>query len=102
MAKFYGILQGAKGKTTRCGTIGSGIHATLASLDGAIKVSLSSREDGLIEFRLEQIPWFGTGVAQKICEGIVGRKLPARLSNLTIEEKVVVAMMRAEKREKNG
>lgn len=97
MADFYGILEGNRGQVTRCGTSGSGVHATLASWDGALSVTLYKDENGRARFKMWQSRWEGAGVDEEICGGVVGEKFHLDPPELSSEEKAMVAMMRAGK-----
>lgn len=97
MAEFYGILRGSRGQATRCGTTGSGIHATLASWDGALTLTLYHDEDGRPRFSVRQIEWEGAGIEEEICRGVVGKKFHLDPPELSNEERAMVAMMRAGK-----
>ena len=73
MAHFYGILQGSRGEVSRLGTKTSGIHATLASWNGAISVELQySKEKDSDIFVVRQKPWQGHGVSENLVAGTIG------------------------------
>jgi len=67
MSHFYGRLQGNKGEATRCGTKASGLRVDAASWKGAICVKVwHEDETGEDWYRIERIPWQGTGAAEVI------------------------------------
>ena len=70
MAHFYGILQGSRGRATRCGTRTSGMETTAASWNGAVSVSLYER-DGMDFARVELTPWHGRGTSRVLYDGLV-------------------------------
>lgn len=70
MAHFYGVLGGSRGQATRCGTKGSGMTATAASWDGAVRSTLYDR-DGIAWVTVELIPWHGHGTSRVLYDGAV-------------------------------
>jgi galactokinase len=73
MSHFYGVMQGNRGETTRGGTKGSGIQATVAGWGGCITVVLThNTETGQDEYEVRQAPWRGTGVYEVLATGVVG------------------------------
>jgi len=70
MAHFYGILQGGRGRATRCGTRTSGMETTAASWEGAVSVSLYER-DGCDYARVKLTPWHGRGTSRVLYDGPV-------------------------------
>lgn len=75
MSHFYGVLNGSRGEATRCGTKGSGMEATAASWDGAIKVYLRYDEKtGRNTYEVVQTPWHGRGVSEVLARGVVGER----------------------------
>ena len=65
MAHFYGTLQGARGKATRCGSKGSGIETTAAGWGGAVTVRVYEH-DGADCFEVTLHPWQGSGGQSKL------------------------------------
>lgn len=73
MSHFYGVLQGNRGQTTRCGSKLSGIHTTAASWSGAIDVDVYyDDEKGKDVYIVVQRPWKGRGVSKVIASGVIG------------------------------
>jgi len=70
MSHFYGVLQGSRGRATRCGTRGSGMQTTAASWQGCVTVSLYER-DGRDYARVQLGRWHGAGTDQLIYDGPV-------------------------------
>lgn len=70
MSKFYGVLQGERGETTRCGH--RGIESTVASWAGGIRTVLYVDDKGRECYRVEQVSWRGAGVYRLLASGIVG------------------------------
>lgn len=70
MAHFYGILQGARGQATRCGTRTSGMDMTAASWEGAVSVTLYE-QDGRDYARVALMPWHGAGTSRVLYDGPV-------------------------------
>jgi hypothetical protein len=60
MSRFYGTLQGNRGKGTRCGTKKSGITTHAAGWGGAIRVKVFEY-GGDDCFLVELVPWHGSG-----------------------------------------
>jgi hypothetical protein len=58
VAHFYGIMKGARGETTRCGTRPSGITATVKSWGSSLQVTLSDR-DGVDQYAVQISPIYG-------------------------------------------
>lgn len=70
MSHFYGVLNGSRGEATRCGTKSSGMTATAASWQGAVRVTL--REvNGADHAYVELIPWQGAGGNRLLYSGPV-------------------------------
>lgn len=73
MSHFYGVLLGAKGKATRAGSKNSGMEATAASWDGAIKTVLYyNSATGKNHFEVWQTQWEGKGILTLIAKGTIG------------------------------
>jgi hypothetical protein len=60
MAHFYARIAGRRGPASRLGTRSSGIEATAASWQGAVRVRLYER-DGVDMADVSLIPWHGNG-----------------------------------------
>jgi len=74
MAHFYGLVTGNTSKATRCGTKDSGMTATAASWDGAIRTDIwYDSEEDVNRYVVLMIPWRGAGVTRILKTGIVGR-----------------------------
>ena len=72
MSHFYGAIQGNRGKATRCGTRGSGIHTVTASWNGAVGVRLwHDEETGQDMARVYLMRWGGRGTDRLLYEGPV-------------------------------
>lgn len=70
MSHFYGTLQGAKGKATRCGTKSSGITTYAASWEGAIRTTVTyNAETGKNEYCVDLVPWKGVGKTRELAKG---------------------------------
>ena len=52
MSKLYGTLQGCRGKATRCGSVSSGMRASVQSWNGSLVVYMDLNENGEPEVRL--------------------------------------------------
>ena len=75
MSHFYGVLDGSRGKATRCATKKSGLKATAAGWGGCITVYLDHDEKtGLDSFRIYQSKWHGKGIDEDIASGIIGEQ----------------------------
>ena len=73
MSKFYGVLEGSRGKATRCGTRNSGLKTIAASFAGAIRVDIYEEEGSDIEkFCVTMTPWLGRGDNASLITGILG------------------------------
>lgn len=66
MSKFYGTVQGQRGRATRCGHFDITTHA--ASWAGAVRTRLSDR-NGTIWATVETQSWHGHGERQLIYDG---------------------------------
>jgi hypothetical protein len=75
MSHFYGVLHGSRGEATRCGTKDSGVTATAASWEGAIKTTLYER-DGQDYAEVTMQPWHGSGTRYLLYRGPVGEYKP--------------------------
>lgn len=47
MSKLYGCLQGNRGEATKCGSVSSGIRASLQSWEGSLIGYMNLNEEGL-------------------------------------------------------
>ncbi len=73
MAHFYGVVQGNRQATSRLGSKQSGMSATAASWDGAVRVNIHFDEaEGVNKYTVSQIPWHGKGVEQVLATGTIG------------------------------
>lgn len=76
MAHFYGVLDGARGEATRCGSRLSGMTTTCASWSGAITCRAYQKrtKDDVLEDWVEvcMVPWRGKGTARTIYDGPMG------------------------------
>ena len=72
MARFYGVLQGQRGKASRLGSASSGLDVTAASWSGAVRVRLYVR-DGVDWATVELTRWHGSGSERELYCGPVGR-----------------------------
>lgn len=70
MSHFYAIIQGSRGRATRCGTRQSGMVTQAASWSGSVRVSLTER-DGVDWAYVTLEPWHGTGDSRVIYDGPV-------------------------------
>lgn len=79
MAHFYATLRGNRGKASRLGTKSSGMHATVASWQGAVCVRLwHDRATGTDMAAVSLTPWHGAGDNVPLYAGpISGAKLRA-------------------------
>jgi hypothetical protein len=60
MSHFYGIVKGARGKSTRCGTRASGMETHTASWAGAVRVkAYYDKETETDMVRVELVGWPG-------------------------------------------
>ena len=74
MSHFYSKIQGNRGEATRCGTKDSGVTATAASWDGAIRTDIwYDSEEDVNRYVVLMIPWRGVGVTRILKAGIVGQ-----------------------------
>lgn len=76
MSHFYGVLNGqAQTSATRCGSKNSGMVATAASWDGAIRTEMYYDEiSGKNMFVVTQTTWRGAGINKVLARGVVGEK----------------------------
>ena len=73
MAHFYGLVTGNTSKDSRCGTKDSGMTATAASWDGAIRTDIwYAPEEDINRYIVTMIPWRGVGVTRIMATGTVG------------------------------
>ena len=73
MAHFYGLVTGNTSKASRCGTKDSGMTATAASWDGAIRTDIwYAPEEDINRYIVTMIPWRGVGVTRIMATGTVG------------------------------
>lgn len=72
MSKFYGVLEGSRGKVTRCGTRNSGLKTIAASFAGAIRVDIYEEDCGTEKFCVTMTPWLGRGDNASLITGILG------------------------------
>ena len=73
MAHFYGSVQGNSGAGSRLGNKQSGMSATAASWDGAVRVNIHFDEaEGVNKYTVSQILWRGKGVEQVLATGTIG------------------------------
>ena len=73
MSHFYGTLQGARGRATRCGTKNSGMTTETASWEGAVRVEVYHDElSDSDRARVSLIPWRGAGVHADLFDGPIG------------------------------
>lgn len=70
MAHFYGVIEGARGQATRCGTKSSGMQTHAASWKGAVRTTLTER-NGETHALVELIPWHSIGVSRLLYAGPV-------------------------------
>ena len=77
MSHFYGVLQGSRGRATRCGTKQSEMDTTAASWEGAVSVRLyHNAEEGRDYALVELTKWHGAGSNRELYRGPVdGRDL---------------------------
>lgn len=70
MAHFYGVLQGARGEASRLGHKSSGLRATAASWQGAVRTELYEK-DGEDYALVQLLPWRGQGTNKVLYDGPV-------------------------------
>lgn len=78
MAAFYGVVRGARGKVTRCGTPASGLSTEAASWQGCIRVEVYVRGKGPDMCRVTMIPWEGKGTLKLLYAGPIGTYAPIK------------------------
>lgn len=61
MARFYGMLNGGRGRSTRCGYAATGLNAVAASWNGAVRVGLYVDDDGRDCALVTIGQWHGAG-----------------------------------------
>jgi len=74
MSHFYGMISRSARKTTPTARahVSSGLETVAASWQGAVQVNLGhNTETGKDWFRVELIPWHGTGVYKTLATGTV-------------------------------
>ncbi len=72
MSHFYGTLQGARGRATRCGTRTSGVRVEAAGWQGAIEVHVfADEETGEDRYYVRLIPWRHGGTPRTLAAGIL-------------------------------
>jgi hypothetical protein len=69
MSHFYGVLNGSRGEATRLGTKSSGMTATAASWQGAVRTQLYTGDDGIDRARVMLIEWRGAGTYCVLYDG---------------------------------
>lgn len=77
MARFYGSVQGSRGKATRLGGASSGLTTVAAGWQGGVSVTLFD-EDGIDMCHVETIPWNGAGQTKTLYRGPVCDQRAAR------------------------
>jgi len=72
MSALYGTIEGAKGMATRCGHRELVTHS--ACWNGAVRVELQhDKKTNSTSYRVELVPWRGTGENKLLAEGVMGR-----------------------------
>ena len=69
MSHFYGVVEGSRGKATRCGTKSSGIKVQAAGWHGAVEVQVFQGINGEDRYHIWAIPWPDNGEHITIAEG---------------------------------
>lgn len=68
MARFYGLVQGRRGKASRLGDTKSGVRTVAASWSGAVEVLIFNRA-GHDWVQVSLVPWGGKGTSRTIYDG---------------------------------
>jgi len=77
VSRFYGILQGARGAASRCGSKSSGMETYCASWEGAIRCYAYYNDKEKQDWvRVEKTPWHGAGENVVLYEGAIGEFIP--------------------------
>ena len=85
MAHFYSVIQGNRGKATRCGSKSSGITATAASWGGAITVYVANDENGNDIFEVYLRPWHNSaGHQHLLASGRLDSSLQPKSARITV------------------
>lgn len=63
MSHFYGVLNESRGEVTHCGMKQSGLTTTAASWQGAVRVTLYHRADGVDCACIRLTEWHGEGAS---------------------------------------
>ena len=91
MSRFYGTVQGNKGKATRCGHASSGIRTEAAGWGGCIDVCVYDVDGDTDGFIVTMKPWHGNGDSVRIASGIIGDS-----SSIAIEKELFDAQAKRE------
>ncbi len=89
MAKFMGIVHGAKGEASRLGTAKSGMETTAASYEGCVKTRLWVQDDE-IHVSIWFDTWKGGGEYKPIYRG------PINPTHRQLSDRLMQTAMRAE------
>jgi len=74
MAHFYGTLQGGGKQLTQIGTKNSGMLATVASWEGAVRCfAYHDEKTGKDMVECEKIKWEGAGENKLLHKGLIGK-----------------------------
>jgi hypothetical protein len=85
VAHFYGVMEGNRGRVTRCGSKDSGLGVHAASWSGSVRVYLFV-QGGANFVRVELAPWHGAGVSRELYHGPIGEYRPDVLPDISTEE----------------
>ena len=86
MSRFYGTVQGNRGKVTRCGNASSGLVTEAAGWGGCIEVIVYDRDGDEDGFIVSMQPWQDSGDKVRIASGIIGNSSSVILGERLLEE----------------
>lgn len=84
MARFFGLVQGGRGKATRLGHTSSGMDTIAASHSGAVRVRLYD-QNGVDMAEVRFTPWGNKGMDRVLYVGPVEKYEPRKGINVPIK-----------------